>query len=91
MSDFEWDVHKARTNWLKHGVAFSDAITALEDEQALTIEDDQLHEQRFITIGKNASGKILVVVYAYRTDVIPIISARKATPGEIRVYQEGAS
>jgi uncharacterized protein len=91
LDNFEWDVQKAHANWLKHGVTFSDAVTALEDEQALTIEDDHPHEQRFITIGSDAFGRLVVVVYTYRSESIRIISARKATPGEIRVYQEGES
>jgi uncharacterized protein len=91
VDNFEWDVQKARANWLKHGVAFSDAVTALEDVRALTIEDDTPDEQRFITIGSDALGRLLVVVYTYRADAIRIISARKATQGEIRIYQEGES
>ena len=91
MDNFEWDPQKARANWLKHDVSFSDAVAALEDEQALTIEDDHPHEQRFITLGCDAFGRLLVVVYTYRSDTIRIISARKATPGEMKVYQEGES
>jgi uncharacterized protein len=91
LDNFEWDVQKARANWLKHGVTFSDAVTALEDERALTIEDDHPHEQRFITIGSDAFGRLLVVVYTHRSESIRIISARKAAPGEIKVYQEGES
>ena len=48
----ECDPVKARANFLKHGVEFADAVGALEDPQAVTVEDpDAESEQRFITIG----------------------------------------
>lgn len=45
--DIEWDPGKAAENLRKHGVDFADAIIALEDEYALTIEDSAYDEQRF--------------------------------------------
>jgi len=47
----EWDPQKESSNLKKHGVSFIEAVTALEDELALTVEDDHPHERRFITIG----------------------------------------
>lgn len=88
MYDYEWDPEKARSNWLKHGVSFADATAALEDERALTLEDDFTEEQRFITLGEDGLGRLLVVVYTYRSLTIRIISARKATAGERRQYEE---
>lgn len=64
----------------KHGVDFADAVVALEDEQALTLDDDHPNEQRYITIGSDAIGRVLVVIYAIRGEKIRIISAREATP-----------
>ena len=86
---FEWDLKKAVSNLRKHGVNFADAVTALEDELALTLDDDHPHEQRFITIGTDALGRVLVVVYTFRGETIRIISAREATPRERRQYTEG--
>ena len=86
---FEWDLKKAASNFRKHGVNFADAVTALEDELALTLDDDHPHEQRFITIGTEALGRVLVVVYSFRGETIRIISAREATPRERRQYTEG--
>ena len=54
MFDYEWDPEKARINQIKHGISFADASAVLEDVHALTLEDDQPGEQRFITIGKDA-------------------------------------
>jgi hypothetical protein len=86
---YEWDPKKAASNLRKHGVDFADAVTALEDELALTLDDDYPDEQRFITIGTDALGRVLVVVYAFRGEKIRIISAREATPRERRQYPEG--
>lgn len=88
MNNYEWDPEKAVSNFHKHGVSFGDATAVLECEQSLTIEDDHADEQRFVTIGPDLTGRILVVVYTYRSDNIRIISARKATSREQRTYQE---
>jgi len=84
---YEWDGGKARTNLERHGVDFADAVTALEDEAAITIKDDYPNEERFITLGVDALGRILTVVYTWRGDNIRIISARKATPRERKQYE----
>ncbi len=88
-NQIEWDWEKAQSNLKKHGVAFADAVSALEDEYALTIEDENLQERRFITMGLNSSGLLLIVVYSYRGDTIRIISARRATAREMKDYQAG--
>lgn len=84
---YEWDPRKAQTNFAKHGVDFADAATVLEDEAALTIPDDDPDEERFITIGLDALGRLLVVVYTLRGEDIRLISARKATPRERQQYE----
>jgi uncharacterized protein len=76
-------------NLRKHGVDFADAVIALEDELALTLDDDYPDEQRIITIGSDATGQILVVIYTFRAENIRIISAREATPRERKQYTEG--
>ena len=84
---FEWDSKKAISNLKKHGVDFADAVTVLEDERAITILDDYPDEERFVTVGMDSFGRILVVVYAWRDSRIRIISARKATAKEIKEYK----
>jgi uncharacterized DUF497 family protein len=86
---YEWDRKKATSNLRKHGVDFADAVTALEDDLALTLDDDYPSEQRFITIGTDALGRVLVVIYTFQGENIRIISAREATPRECRQYTEG--
>jgi hypothetical protein len=88
----EWDVNKATQNLRKHGIDFADAVIALEDENALTIEDKGHDEQRFKTLGLGPELKVLLVVHVFRTgDIIRIISARKADRSETRQYYQGIS
>jgi uncharacterized DUF497 family protein len=89
---FGWDPRKADSNIHKHGVDFADAVIALEDENALTIEDVGHNEQRFKTLGMGPKLNILFVVHVERNeDTICIISARKADQSEIKQYYEGIS
>lgn len=84
----EWDLNKARSNLKKHAVSFPDAAEVLHDDYALTIEDSSSDEQRYITIGQDALGRVLVIVYTWRQDVLRLISARKATARERAQYGE---
>jgi uncharacterized DUF497 family protein len=85
----EWAPAKARINLLKHRVRFADAVTALEDTRALSVRDDSADEERWISVGMDSLGRILVVIYTWREDRVRLISARPATPGEARQYEEG--
>jgi uncharacterized protein len=80
--EFEWDRRKAISNLKTHGVDLADAVTVFDDDLAVTMPDEHPEEQRFITLGMDALGRVLVVVYGWRGDRIRIISARKATPRE---------
>jgi hypothetical protein len=86
--NYEWDPNKAKSNYKKHGIRFADAVGVFEDENAITIEDDHQKEDRFITIGRDFLSRILVVVYTFRDIVIRIISARRATARERKMYEE---
>ena len=83
----EWDRRKAAANFLKHGVRFSEAVTVLSDDLAVTVEDEDSDEQRFVTVGASDGGEILVVVYTWREERVRLISARRATPKERRAYE----
>ena len=88
--DIIWSPRKAAENLRKHGVDFADAVIALEDENALTIEDNDHEEQRFKTLGIGPRLKILYVIHAFRdNDCIRIISARKADRSETEQYYRG--
>lgn len=84
-----FDPNKAATNYRKHGVRFSDAEAVLFDPMALTLEDrDAEGEQRFIAIGSDATGRILVVIFSYRGEDVRLISARPATAKEREYYED---
>ncbi len=84
--EYEWDPKKAKANLAKHGVPFADAVAVFSDDSAITIEDKQSSEERFVTMGMDALGHVLVVAYTWREETIRIISARKATEKERRLY-----
>jgi uncharacterized protein len=87
---FEWDRAKAQANFRDHGVSFSEAVTVLEDDCALTREDpDSVGEQRFVTLGLSSFGNLLVVVYAHREPgTIRLISAWKANKRQRSSYEK---
>lgn len=76
-------------NIRKHGIDFQEAMTVFRDEFSLTFNDftHSNDEERSIDIGRSAKGKLLVVVYTERGNNIRIISCRKATPAEKKIYE----
>jgi len=86
--ELEWDSRKAVSNLRKHGIDFADAAMALYDPLALTVPDDSPSEGRFVTIGMDALGRLIVVVYTWRGERVHLISARKAMRSERRQYEE---
>jgi uncharacterized DUF497 family protein len=77
-------------NLKKHGIRFSDAEMVLFDPNALTREDAGARgEQRFMSVGADSAGRILVVVYTHRGENLRLISARAATGRERKAYEEG--
>ena len=88
--DVRWDPAKAASNLHKHGIRFSDAEAVLFDPIAVTVEDrGAVGEQRFVSVGADVRGRVVVVVYTYRADHTRLISARGATLNERRAYEEG--
>ncbi len=90
---FEWDNKKEKTNILKHGVTFAQASYVFSDPFVLSKFDDEHSddEDRYVILGKSLNEAILVVVHTYRdqngVEFVRIISARKATKNEKKVYQ----
>lgn len=66
-----------------------EAIPVFDDPDAITITDDESDpgEQRFVTVGMGAAGRLLVVVYTWRGDNIRIISVRPAESHERDEYE----
>jgi len=86
---YEWDQNKARSNLRKHGIQFPDAVAVFSDNFAINILDEHPNEERWIMIGLDGFGRILVVVYTWRSNnTIRLISARKANKFERQQYEE---
>lgn len=85
--DFEWDEHKNRSNFEKHGITFEEA-TAIFDGPTFTTVDDrsEYNEVREISIGTLGMAVIAVVVHTDRNGNIRLISARKANKRERTIY-----
>ena len=90
MLRFEWDDRKSISNKRKHGVSFEEAQTIFFDDSAIEYADPAHSdaEGRFLMLGRSYQLRVLVVCHCLRESetVIRIISARKATPKERRVY-----
>lgn len=85
--EIEFDPIKAKANLRKHKVSFAHAEQALRDPLAWTIEDpDAQGEARYITLGADALGRVLVVVHTLRGERTRLISARKVSKGELEQY-----
>ncbi|MBL8664300.1 MAG: BrnT family toxin [Candidatus Odyssella sp.] len=86
----EWDQRKADLNYRKHGVSFEEAATALEDKlsKVLPDPDHSDDEERFVAFAMSPRGRLLVIAHTFRGDRIRLISARRATPQERRIYEE---
>ena len=87
---FEWDDVKAASNQRKHGISFDEAGTVFLDELALTGSDPDhsVGESRFVTFGMSSLGHLLAVSHTYRTGGIRIISVRRVTRSERKMYEE---
>ena len=86
----KFDPKKNAANIQKHGVSLSEGDGVLNDPLALTAEDDSaVGEQRFVTIGMNVFGSLMVVVHTPRGDGVRTISVRKPDPKERRNYEKG--
>ena len=91
----EWDPQKAGQNARKHGVIFPRAATVFSDPNQLSLFDESHSddEDRWITIGMDHGGNILVVIHTFQASSandakLRIISARKATPAETDIYEQ---
>ncbi len=89
--DFEWDEEKAAGNYEKHGVSFADAATAFDDPLYVDFYDPHhsSEERRYLIIGMSLEGRLLIVSYTERDDVVRLISAREVTSAERNAYEKG--
>lgn len=89
MIRFDWDEEKEWSNFLKHGVLFSEAIFSWKDPFAFEVYDDHYppSEHRYLNFGKHPKLGLLAVVFTEKSDSIRIISARRATKKEKEFYE----
>ena len=87
----EWDPKKAKLNLRKHKISFEEAATALSDPISATgtDPDHSITEKRYVTFGVSERGRLLVVAHTEEDEMIRIISARIASKGERKLYEEG--
>ncbi|KAF2393959.1 BrnT family toxin [Pseudomonas frederiksbergensis] len=88
--EIQYDKAKNAANKLKHrGVSLAETETVFNDERALTLQDCDHDEQRWIILGQDAKGRVMVVAYTWRDpNFVRIISARTATKNERHQYRE---
>ena len=88
---FQWDDEKAQANLEKHGVSFGEATEVFYNPNAVQADDDEHSstEDRFVIIGYSTRQLLFIVFVERLEDVIRIISARKPTPKERDLYEEG--
>lgn len=74
----------------KHGISFDEAKTVFSDPLYVDFYDPDHsdEEHRYIIIGESQQGRLLVVSYTERDDIIRIISSRDVTPSEREAYEE---
>ena len=88
---YEWDKEKAASNLEKHEVSFEEAATVFDDPLYIDFydPDHSVDEHRYLIMGQSTAGRLLIVSYTERDQVIRLISAREMTASERRAYEEG--
>lgn len=91
MFKFDWDEQKAALNLVKHKVSFAEAASVFYDGHAVTYSDgEHSHgEPRFLTFGLSDRQRVIVVSHVESDSGIRIISARRVTREERKIYEEG--
>jgi uncharacterized protein len=89
--DYEWDEAKSASNREKHGVSFEEAATVFGDPVYVDFydPDHSVDEHRYLIMGQSTAGRLLIVSYTERDEVVRLISAREVTSSERRAYEEG--
>ncbi len=90
--EFTWDERKNRVNKRKHRISSEMAILVFDDPYHVSRQDRELEgEPRWQTIGMVHGVHVLLVGHTVEEDdeFIRILSARKATRQERRIYAQG--
>ena len=84
---FEWDDQKSLINREKHGIDFETATSLWLDDERVEVELAFPDEKRWALVAK-IGGKTWTTIYTVRGETIRIISARRASSKEVRLYEE---
>jgi uncharacterized DUF497 family protein len=90
---YEWDEDKDRSNQRKHGISFARATQVFDDPNVVFLADRIVDgEERWHAIGIIEGVHLVLVAHkitnAGSTEIVRIISARKAERSEERIYEE---
>ncbi|MBC7194041.1 BrnT family toxin [Marinobacter sp.] len=86
---FEWDEAKNAQNIHKHGIDFMDAVDIFNHPMLTSIDDRYAyHEERWVAVGLMRQFIGVIVFVEKCGDVVRIISARKATRREVKLYEQ---
>jgi uncharacterized protein len=86
---FDWDKQKAVANLKKHGVSFEEAKTVFDDSFCIEFYDPKhsIEEHRFLIVGESKIGRLLIISFTERENLVRIISARETTAQERKDYE----
>ncbi len=89
--EFEWDPAKAAENQRRHKVGFDEAATVFGDPLAITFPDPDhsASEERLLTFGLSRQNRLLIVSHTTRHPRIRVISVRRMSRRERKIYEEG--
>lgn len=87
---YTWDTRKQRLNKQKHGISFEEALEVFDDPYLLVVYDEahSSQEDRYKFLGRMRNLTIAMIICIEQESRIRIISARKATSYEVRLYYE---
>ncbi|MBE5229891.1 MAG: BrnT family toxin [Microcystis sp. M54BS1] len=88
---FDWDKNKAERNLSKHEVSFEEAKTVFDDPLYVDFYDPEHSEDedRYLLVGQSNRGRLLIISYTERGNLIRLISAREVTKTERETYEQG--
>lgn len=77
--DYEWDETKAARNLDKHRVSFEEAVTVFGDPLYIDFydPDHSVDEHRYLIMGQSTAGRLLIVSYTERDEIVRLVSARE--------------
>ncbi len=86
---FDRDNKKAEANLKKHGVSFEEAETVFDDIFCIEFYDPKhsIEEHRFLIVGESNIGRLPIISFTERENLVRIISAREITAQERKDYE----